>query len=202
MWSKLSAILVAGIIMAQAATGARAADPENTLYLDLEYGRVVIEMRPDLAPRHVDRIKELTRDGFYDGLKFHRVIPDFMVQGGDPNTKDPDPRNDGKGGPGYSIPDEISGEAHVRGIVSMANSGPNTGGSQFFIMHGDAPHLDTRHAIFGRVAAGMEVVDAITELELDRFGRWGPRDRPYPVSAVIEKVTIEPVEEVAAAEER
>lgn len=168
--------------------------PHPVAVLSIEnMGEIRVELLPELAPKTVANFEKLAAKGFYEGTYFHRVIPGFMIQGGDPNTKDPDPRNDGKGGPGYSIPDEISGETHTRGMLSMANSGRNSGGSQFFILHGDAPHLDERHAIFGRVVAGMDVVDAITELELDRFGRWGPRDRPYPVSAVISSVTIEPI---------
>lgn len=128
---------------------------ENTLYLDLEHGRVVIEMRPDLAPKHVAQIKRLARKGFYDGLTFHRVIAGFMVQGGDP-------RGDGTGGSGDNVPAEFSSEKHVRGIMSMARSrSPDSADSQFFIMLGDAPFLDGKYSIWGKVVSGMEFVDRI-----------------------------------------
>jgi peptidyl-prolyl cis-trans isomerase A (cyclophilin A) len=120
-----------------------------------------------------------------------------MIQTGDPLSKDRDPRNDGMGGPGYKIPDEIKGLHHRRGTVSMANAGPDTGGSQFFIMVGEAPQLDDKHAVFGRVLAGMEVVDAIAGIERDQYGRHGPPDRPLK-DVVIESVTIEPAKSGAA----
>jgi cyclophilin family peptidyl-prolyl cis-trans isomerase len=121
------------------------------------------------------------------------VIPGFMIQGGDPNSKDNDPRNDGRGGPGFRVPDEFTDFPHLRGIVAMANSGaPNTAGSQFFIVHQDTPNLDGRYTVFGVVIEGLDVVDAITRLEIDEFGRYGPPERPYPISAVMEKVRIEP----------
>ncbi len=134
---------------------AMAADPENTLYLDLEWGRVVIAMRPDLAPNHVARIKELTRQGFYDGLVFHRVIDGFMVQTGDP-------RGDGTGGSGRKLKAEFSNEPHVRGVVSMARArSPDSADSQFFIMLGDAPYLDGQYTVWGKVVEGMEFIDRI-----------------------------------------
>ncbi len=134
---------------------ARAADLENTLYLDVPAGRVVIEMRPDLAPVTVAHIKELTRKGFYDGLTFHRVLAGFMVQGGDPTGT-------GSGGSGHPIKAEFSSEHHVRGVLSMARtSDPNSADSQFFIMLGDAPSLDGKYTIWGKVTSGMEYVDAI-----------------------------------------
>ena len=132
-----------------------AADAENTLYMDLKSGRVVIELRPDLAPKHVARIKELARQKFYDGLAFHRVIPGFMAQGGDP-------KGDGTGGSGSKLPAEFSAEHHVRGICSMARtSDPNSADSQFFIMLDDAPHLDGQYTVWGKVTKGMELVDGI-----------------------------------------
>ena len=134
---------------------ARAADLENTLYLDLPAGRVVIQMRPDLAPNHVKRIKELARRGFYDGLVFHRVIEGFMAQGGDPTGT-------GTGGSGQTIKAEFSAEHHVRGIVSMARAGsPDSADCQFFIMLGDNASLDGKYSIWGQVVSGMDYVDAI-----------------------------------------
>jgi len=138
---------------------ADAADPENTLYMDLVYGRVVIEMRPDLAPQHVAQIKRLARAGFYDGLTFHRVIDGFMAQGGDP-------RGDGTGGSGQNLPAEFSREKHVRGVTSMARAqNPNSADSQFFIMLDAAPSLDGKYTIWGKVTQGMEFVDRIKKGE-------------------------------------
>jgi peptidylprolyl isomerase len=135
--------------------GAQAADPENTLYMDLEYGRVVIELRPDLAPGHVKRIKELARKGFYDGVVFHRVIPGFMAQGGDP-------KGTGTGGSGQKLKAEFSKEKHVRGTASMARSqDPDSADSQFFICFDAAPFLDGKYTVWGRVVQGMEFVDKI-----------------------------------------
>jgi peptidylprolyl isomerase len=137
------------------ADAAPALDPENTIYLDLPGGRVVIQLRPDLAPKHVARIKELTRQGFYDGLTFHRVIPGFMAQTGDP-------RGDGTGGSGQKLKAEFSQEHHLRGTVSMArSSSPDSGDSQFFICFDPAPFLDGQYTIWGQVVSGMEFVDEI-----------------------------------------
>jgi len=130
---------------------------ENTLYLDLEGGRVVIEMRPDLAPTHVNRIKELVREGFYDGIVFHRVIEGFMAQTGDPTGT-------GAGGSGKNLDAEFSSEKHVRGSVSMARAqSPNSADSQFFIVFDDASWLDNEYTLWGKVVKGMEHVDAITK---------------------------------------
>jgi peptidylprolyl isomerase len=125
-------------------------------------GEVVIEMRPDLAPGHVARIKELVRDGFYDGLKFHRVIEGFMAQTGCP-------RGTGTGGSGKKLPAEFSAERHQRGTVSMARSqDPNSGDSQFFICFADAPWLNKQYTVWGRVVDGMDTVDAINRGEPPR----------------------------------
>ncbi len=152
---KSLAFMVAALFLA--AQPAKAADPENTLYLDLAWGRVVIEMRPDLAPQHVARIKELVRKGFYDGTPFHRVIAGFMAQGGDPTGT-------GTGGSGLKLPAEFSGEHFTRGVVGMArSSSPNSADSQFFIMLGTTPSLDYKYTIWGKVIEGMEHVDKITK---------------------------------------
>lgn len=136
-------------------TSVSATDPENTLYMDLKDGRVVIEMRPDLAPRHVARIKELVRQGFYDGLTFHRVIGGFMAQGGDP-------RGDGTGGSGVKIPAEFSDEPHVRGTLSMARSNdPDSADSQFFIVFARTRYLDGQYTVWGKVTEGMVHVGRI-----------------------------------------
>ncbi len=130
-------------------------DPENTIYLDLPAGRVVIQMRPDLAPHHVARIKVLVRQGFYDGLKFHRVIPGFMAQTGDPS-------GNGTGGSGTKLKAEFSKAPHVRGTVSMARANdPNSADSQFFICFGPTPFLDGKYTVWGEVVSGMEFVDKV-----------------------------------------
>jgi peptidylprolyl isomerase len=132
-----------------------AADLENTLYLDVPKGRVVIALRPDLAPNHVARIKELTRSGFYDGLNFHRVIDGFMAQTGDP-------RGDGTGGSGKNLKAEFSQAHFERGTVGMARAQSNdSADSQFFICFAPAPFLDGKYTIFGQVTAGMEYIDAL-----------------------------------------
>ncbi|HYD32432.1 MAG TPA: peptidylprolyl isomerase [Azospirillaceae bacterium] len=130
-------------------------DTENTLYLDLKDGRVVIELRPDLAPNHVARIKELARQGFYDGVVFHRVIDGFMAQTGDPTGT-------GTGGSGKKLKAEFSKESHVRGTTSMARAmDPNSADSQFFICFQPANHLNGQYTVWGKVVEGMEHVDNI-----------------------------------------
>jgi len=136
-------------------SAAPALNPENTIYLDLPSGRVVIQMLPNIAPRHVARIKELTRKGFYDGLTFHRVIPGFMAQTGDP-------QGDGSGGSGQQLKAEFSNVQHIRGTVSMARaSDPNSADSQFFICFAPVPFLDGQYTVWGQVVSGMQVVDKI-----------------------------------------
>ena len=131
-------------------------------------GAIAIELFDDDAPKTVENFKKLARDGFYDGVIFHRVIPDFMIQGGDPTGT-------GSGGPGYKFEDEFNEHKVDRGALAMANSGPNTNGSQFFIVTADsAPWLDGKHTVFGRVTDGMDAVDAISEV--DRDSRDKPRD--------------------------
>lgn len=157
-----------------------------------DMGEIHIQLLPEHAPNTVANFIELANEHFYDGTIFHRVVPDFMIQGGDPNSKDNDPRDDGKGGPDYYIDDEPNPLPHLRGVVSMANKGrEDTAGSQFFIVHGDSEFLNGQHTAFGRVIEGMDVVDAIAKLEIDTYGRYGPADRPYPKQAVIEAVRIE-----------
>ena len=130
-------------------------DPENTLVLELKDGPAVIVMRPDLAPNHVRRIKELVRQGFYDGIVFHRVIRGFMAQTGDPTGT-------GTGGTGQKLKAEFSREPHKRGTVSMARTNdPNSADSQFFICFADAPFLDGKYTVWGQVVSGMEYVDLI-----------------------------------------
>ena len=132
-------------------------DPENTLFLDLKSGRVTIQLRPDLAPKHVERVKMLAREGFYDGTPFHRVIEGFMAQGGDPTGT-------GTSGSKYgNLPAEFSRTAKfVRGTVGAARTGdPNSANSQFYIMFAPAPHLDGQYTVWGQVTDGMEHIDQI-----------------------------------------
>src|SRR5262245_12067415 len=153
--TRIVAALAAMAVLVLGLGAAQAADPENTLYLDLKYGRVVIELQPDLAPNHVKRIKELVRQGFYDGVPFHRVIPGFMAQTGDPTGT-------GRGGSGQKLKAEFSNEPHVRGTVSMARaSDPDSGDSQFFICFADASFLNGKYTVWGKVVQGMENVDKI-----------------------------------------
>jgi peptidyl-prolyl cis-trans isomerase B (cyclophilin B) len=146
--------------------------------ISTNHGDITLELFDDAAPKTVDNFKKLARDGFYDGLVFHRVIRDFMIQGGCP-------QGTGTGGPGYQFEDEINEHKIVRGALAMANAGPNTNGSQFFIVTTEAaPWLDGKHTVFGEVTQGMEVVDTIEGLDTD--GRDRPRD-----DARMEKVTVE-----------
>ncbi len=144
---------------------AQALDPENTLYLDLKDGRVVIEMFPAKAPKHVARIKELARKGFYDGTVFHRVIDGFMAQTGDPTGT-------GMGGSGQKIDAEFNDTKHVRGVVSMARaSDPNSADSQFFICLDNASFLDKQYTAWGQVVGGMELVDKIKKGDSNDNGK-------------------------------
>ncbi len=155
MLSPLRLLLATAVILPLAAESAAASDPENTLYLDLKDGRVVIELRPDLAPKHVARIKELARKGFYNGLVFHRVIDGFMAQTGDP-------KGNGTGGSGVKLPGEFSRQPFDRGTVGMARSAdPDSGDSQFFICFAPAAFLDGKYTVWGQVVSGMEFVDKI-----------------------------------------
>jgi len=145
--------------------------------MQTNHGSIEIELFPDDAPKTVENFVKLSRDGFYDGVIFHRVIPDFMIQGGDPTGT-------GSGGPGYQFEDEFNNRKVERGALAMANAGPNTNGSQFFIVTADAcPWLDGKHTVFGRVTSGMEVVDTISGLDTDG------RDRPR-TDVTIESVSV------------
>lgn len=150
------------------------ADPNSryTAVIETSAGEITVELWPQLAPQTVGNFVGLARDGFYDGTVFHRVIRDFMIQGGCP-------RGDGRGGPGYQFGDEINEKPLVRGVLAMANAGPNTNGSQFFIVTaGATPWLDGAHTGFGEVTAGMDVVDGIEGT------RVGPGDRPVEPQTV------------------
>jgi peptidyl-prolyl cis-trans isomerase B (cyclophilin B) len=145
--------------------------------LETNHGPIEVELFDDDAPKTVENFRKLAGDGFYDGVIFHRVIKDFMIQGGDPTGT-------GTGGPGYQFEDEINDNKIVRGALAMANAGPNTNGSQFFIVTTDAaPWLDGKHTVFGRVTNGMDAVDSIENAPT------GARDKPVD-DAVIESVTL------------
>ena len=146
--------------------------------LHTNHGAIELELHDEDAPKTVENFKKLARDGFYDGVIFHRVIPDFMIQGGDPTGT-------GSGGPGYQFEDEFNEHEVVRGALAMANAGPNTNGSQFFIVTtGEASWLNGKHTVFGRVTNGMDVADKISELPRDAS------DRPHD-DVLIERVELE-----------
>jgi peptidyl-prolyl cis-trans isomerase B (cyclophilin B) len=146
--------------MQWAAPPAMQIDADQKYYVSIETNRGTIELElyPQHAPQTVNNFVFLAKEGFYDGVKFHRVIDDFMIQTGDPTGT-------GRGGPGYRFADECKGNPlkHERGVISMANAGPDTNGSQFFITHVPTPHLDGRHTVFGKVMKGQDVVDAIQQ---------------------------------------
>jgi len=149
----------------------------QTATIETNHGTIELELFTDDAPETVANFAKLAGDGYYDGLIFHRVIPDFMIQGGCP-------QGTGTGGPGYTFADEINHHAIVRGTLAMANAGPNTNGSQFFIVTADAtPWLDGKHTAFGRVTSGMDVVDQIQSTDTDA------RDRPV-ADVRMERVTV------------
>ncbi|HET7353109.1 MAG TPA: peptidylprolyl isomerase [Gaiellaceae bacterium] len=149
----------------------------STATLHTNHGPIEVELHDGDAPKTVENFRKLATDGFYDGVIFHRVIPDFMIQGGDPTGT-------GTGGPGYQFEDEFNDHPVARGALAMANAGPNTNGSQFFIVTADAcPWLDGKHTVFGRVTSGMDVVDAISQVQT------GAGDRPSE-DVVIERVDL------------
>ena len=152
---KFKFLLPVVLVLTMADKDVSATDLENTILMDLKNGQVVIEMLPGFAPKHVERIKELVRQEFYDGVVFHRVIEGFMAQGGDPTGT-------GTGGSGKNLDAEFSDAEHVRGTLSMARSqNPNSADSQFFICFADTPHLNGQYTVWGRVVEGMEFVDQI-----------------------------------------
>jgi len=141
----------------------------STAIIETNLGTIVFKLLPDLAPETVRNFEKLAKDGFYNGTLFHRVIPGFMIQGGDPNTKSGNKNTWGMGGPGHTIKAEFSSRSHHRGIVSMARSqDPNSAGSQFFIVTTDSTFLDRQYTVFGEVIEGMDVADKIVNLQRDR----------------------------------
>lgn len=150
---------------------------EEVAVISTRLGDIVIRFFPDLAPKHVESFKKLASEGFYNGTSFHRVIPNFMIQGGDPNSKDASNKSmHGMGGPGYSINAEFSEKQHLRGIVSAARSqDPNSAGSQFFVCVADSPWLDGQYSVFGEVVSGMDTADSIVAEPRDE--RDNPKER-------------------------
>ena len=152
--------------------------------IETSFGNIEFELLEDVAPGHVQNFKDLANSDFYNGTIFHRVIPGFMVQGGDPNTKSDDRSSHGMGGPGHTIKAEFNDEPHVRGVVSMARSqDPDSAGSQFFVVVKDSDFLDGQYTAFGRVISGMDVADKIVDSPRD--------DRDNPIDRIEMKVTIE-----------
>jgi len=160
---------------------------EEIAVMETNHGRIVLRFLDDKAPNHVKNFKKLAREGYYDGTKFHRVIPGFMIQGGDPNSKSADRSIHGTGGPGYKVNQEFNDTKHERGILSAARSSdPNSAGSQFFLMVAKSTHLDGQYTAYGEIVEGLDVIDKIVALPRDG------RDNPHPANpAIIEKVTIE-----------
>jgi len=142
---------------------------QTSAVIETKFGNITLKFFPDVAPGHVKNFIDLAKKGFYDGTTFHRVIPGFMIQGGDPNSKNPDKRTHGLGGPGYTIKAEFNDRPHKRGTLSMARAAnPDSAGSQFFICVKDSPFLDRQYTVFGEVVSGMDVVDKIVSQPRDR----------------------------------
>ena len=161
----LSTLLLTAVVSAQ-----------EIAVIETKFGKIEVQFFKDKAPGHVKNFKDLARKGFYDGTIFHRVIPGFMIQGGDPNTKSDDRSNHGMGGPGYSIKAEFNDTPHKRGILSMARAqDPNSAGSQFYIVVKDSAFLDGKYTAFGKVLSGMTVADQIVNAPRDR--RDNPNER-------------------------
>lgn len=159
---------------------------ETKAVIETKFGNMELRFFPDVAPNHVKNFIELAEKGFYDGTTFHRVIPGFMIQGGDPNSKDPDRSKHGMGGPGYTVNAEFNEKPHKRGIMSMARAAnPDSAGSQFFICVADSLFLDRQYTVFGEVVSGMEVADKIVGQERD--GMDNPVDRIEINVKIIEK---------------
>jgi peptidylprolyl isomerase len=169
---RLLLALSLGFFLAAPASQAQQSDPQNTIFVDTKDGRIVIKLRPDIAPKHVEQIKALTKRGFYDGVVFHRVISGFMAQTGDPTGT-------GSGGSQLpNIPAEFTPTPFKRGTVGMARSSePNSANSQFFIMFADGPSLDNKYTVFGEVVSGMDVVDKIKKGDPNANGRVAAPDK-------------------------
>ena len=159
---------------------------ETTAIIETRLGNMELKFFPEVAPNHVKNFIDLAKKGFYDGTIFHRVIPGFMIQGGDPNSKSPDRARHGTGGPGYSVKAEFNEKSHKRGTLSMARSNdPNSAGSQFFICVAPATFLDKQYTVFGEVVSGMEVADKIVNQPRDK--RDNPLERVEMKVKIVEK---------------
>ncbi len=159
---------------------------ETSAVIETSFGKIELKFFPDVAPGHVNNFIELAKKGFYDGTTFHRVIPGFMIQGGDPNSKNHDKSTHGTGSPGYTIKAEFNDKPHKKGIVSMARSSdPDSAGSQFFVCVADAGFLDGKYTAFGEVVSGMDVADKIVSQPRDR--RDNPDERIEMKVTVVEK---------------
>ena len=157
----------------------------TTANIETNFGKISFKLLPDLAPETVRNFEKLAREGFYDGTLFHRVIPGFMIQGGDPNTKTDNKGSWGTGGPGYTVKAEFNPRSHLRGIVSMARSqDPDSAGSQFFIVVADSTFLDRQYTVFGEVTEGMDVADKI--VSLDRDGNDCPNEKAQMIRVTVE----------------
>ena len=159
---------------------------ETRAIIETKFGNMELKFLPDVAPNHVEKFIELVKKGFYNGTTFHRVIPGFMIQGGDPNSKSPDKSKHGTGGPGYNIKAEFSDKPHKRGTLSMARAqDPDSAGSQFFICVADAPFLNKKYTVFGEVVTGMDVADKIVSQPRD--SRDNPNERVEMKVKIAEK---------------
>jgi len=157
----------------------------TTVNIETKLGKISFKLLPELAPETVRNFEKLAKEGFYNETLFHRIIPGFMIQGGDPNTKTDNKSSWGTGGPGYNIKAEFSSRSHLRGIVSMARSqDPDSAGSQFFIVTADSTFLDRQYTVFGEVVEGMDVADKIVNLERD--GNDCPLEKTQMISVTVE----------------
>ena len=191
---KLTALALIFTLLALVSTGNRAnaegakkmgESKDVKAVIETKFGEIEIKLFPDIAPKHVENFTALAKQGFYDGTIFHRVIPGFMIQGGDPNTKGTDKGSYGMGGPGHNVKAEFSDIPHKRGILSMARAqDPDSAGSQFFIVVKDSNFLDSQYTVFGEVVKGMDAVDAI--VNLPRNSRDLPNDRAEMKVRVVE----------------
>ncbi len=194
---KVFSLLLVVMLLAVGVSGAEMKDKKFTkeeikkmadtkAIIETKFGNIELKFFPDVAPNHVNNFIELAKKGFYDGTTFHRVIPGFMIQGGDPNSKNPDKSKHGMGGPGYTVKAEFNDKPHKRGTLSMARSAdPNSAGSQFFICVADAPFLNKQYTVFGEVVSGMDVVDKIVSQPRDRMDN--PNDRVEMKVKIVEK---------------
>jgi peptidyl-prolyl cis-trans isomerase B (cyclophilin B) len=159
---------------------------ETKAIIETKFGNMELRFFPEVAPNHVNNFIELAKKGFYDGTTFHRVIPGFMIQGGDPNSKNPDRSSHGMGGPGYTVKAEFNEKPHKRGVLSMARANhPDSAGSQFFICVADAPFLDKKYSVFGEVVSGMDVADKIVSQPRDK--KDNPMERIEIKVKIVEK---------------